>query len=54
MKRLTLIFTLLALTFVSTAAFAQFTQSEMVQEWTARKSLHQSLPGRHAGRRLWI
>ena len=38
MKRLTLIFTLLALTFVSSAAFAQFTQSEMVQEWTRAKA----------------
>lgn len=38
MKRLTLIFTLLALTFASTAAFAQFTQSEMVKEWTRAKA----------------
>ncbi|HZY37710.1 MAG TPA: DinB family protein [Mucilaginibacter sp.] len=38
MKRLTLIFALLALTFASTSAFAQFTQSEMVQEWTRAKA----------------
>jgi uncharacterized damage-inducible protein DinB len=38
MKRLTLIFTLLALTFVGSPAFAQFTQSEMVQEWTRAKA----------------
>jgi uncharacterized damage-inducible protein DinB len=38
MKRLTLILTLLVLTFVSTAALAQFTQSEMVQEWTRAKA----------------
>src|SRR3984957_21138777 len=38
MKRLSLWFTLLALTFVSNAAFAQFTQSEMVAEWQRAKT----------------
>jgi len=38
MKRLSLLFTLLALTFVSSSAFAQFTQSQMVDEWTRAKA----------------
>jgi uncharacterized damage-inducible protein DinB len=37
MKRVSLLFTLLALTFVSRSAFAQFTQSEMIAEWQRAK-----------------
>ena len=33
-----LIFTLLAITFISGSVFAQFTQPEMVQEWTRAKA----------------
>jgi uncharacterized damage-inducible protein DinB len=38
MKRLSLLFTVLALTFVSTSVFAQFTQSQMVAEWQRAKT----------------
>jgi uncharacterized damage-inducible protein DinB len=38
MKKLTLLFTLLTLTFASSSVFAQFTQPEMVQEWTRAKA----------------
>jgi uncharacterized damage-inducible protein DinB len=38
MKRLSVLFTLLALTFISSEAFAQFTQSEMVVEWQRAKA----------------
>jgi len=38
MKRLTLLFTVLALTFVSTSVFAQFTQTQMVAEWQRAKA----------------
>jgi len=37
MKRLSLLFTILALTFAASSAFAQFTQSEMVAEWQRAK-----------------
>src|SRR5580692_11141191 len=38
MKRLSLLFTLLALTFASSSVFAQFTQPQMVAEWTRAKA----------------
>lgn len=38
MKRLSFLFTLLALTFASSALFAQFTQSQMVEEWQRAKA----------------
>lgn len=38
MKRLKLLFALLALTFVSSAAFAQFTQTQQVAEWQRAKA----------------
>src|ERR1700712_1029851 len=38
MKKLTLIFTILVLTFVSGSVFAQFTQPQMVAEWTRAKT----------------
>ena len=38
MKKLTLLFTVLALTFATSTVFAQFTQTEMVQEWTRAKT----------------
>jgi uncharacterized damage-inducible protein DinB len=38
MKRLTLLISLLALTFVSSSVFAQFTQSQMVTEWQRAKT----------------
>jgi len=38
MKKLSLLFTLLALVFVSSSALAQFTQSEMVAEWQRAKT----------------
>jgi uncharacterized damage-inducible protein DinB len=38
MKRLSLLFMLLALIFVGNSVFAQFTQSEMVAEWQRAKS----------------
>lgn len=38
MKRLSMFFTLLALVFVSSSAFAQFTQSELVKEWQRAKA----------------
>ncbi len=38
MKRLSLLFTILALTFVSSSVFAQFTQSQMVAEWQRAKN----------------
>jgi uncharacterized damage-inducible protein DinB len=38
MKKLSLLFTLLALTFVSSTVFAQFTQTQMVAEWTRAKA----------------
>jgi uncharacterized damage-inducible protein DinB len=38
MKRLAQIFTILALTFVSATAFAQFTQKEMIAEWQRAKA----------------
>jgi len=37
MKKVTLLFTLLALIFVRSSAFAQFTQSQMVAEWQRAK-----------------
>src|SRR5271165_2205664 len=37
MKKLTLLFALLALTFASSSVFAQFTQSQMVAEWQRAK-----------------
>ena len=37
MKKVSLLFTVLALTFVSNSVFAQFTQSEMVKEWQRAK-----------------
>src|SRR5580693_2068034 len=37
MKKVSLLFTVLALTFVSTSVFAQFTQSQMVAEWQRAK-----------------
>ncbi|CAN5525639.1 hypothetical protein BH09BAC6_BH09BAC6_03520 [soil metagenome] len=38
MKRLSLLFAVLALAFVSTTARAQFTQSQMVEEWQRAKT----------------
>jgi uncharacterized damage-inducible protein DinB len=38
MKRLSTLFTLLALTLASSSVFAQFTQSEMVKEWQRAKA----------------
>jgi uncharacterized damage-inducible protein DinB len=38
MKRLSLLFTVLALTFISTSVFAQFTQPQMVVEWQRAKA----------------
>jgi len=38
MKRLKLLFTLLALTFVSSTVFAQFTQTQQVAEWQRAKA----------------
>src|SRR5580704_17501232 len=38
MKRLSLLFTILALTFVSSSVFAQFTQPQMVAEWQRAKN----------------
>jgi len=38
MKKLTLLFTVLTLTFVSSSVFGQFTQSQMVDEWTRAKA----------------
>ena len=38
MKRLSLLFTVLALTFVSTSVLAQFTQPQMVVEWQRAKA----------------
>jgi len=38
MKKVSLLFTVLALIFVSTSAFAQFTQSQMVAEWQRAKA----------------
>jgi uncharacterized damage-inducible protein DinB len=38
MKRISLLFTLLALIFVSNSAFAQFTQSQMITEWQRAKT----------------
>jgi len=37
MKKVSLLFTVLALIFVSSSAFAQFTQSQMVAEWQRAK-----------------
>jgi uncharacterized damage-inducible protein DinB len=37
MKKLSLLFTVLALTFVSSSVFAQFTQSQLVAEWQRAK-----------------
>jgi uncharacterized damage-inducible protein DinB len=37
MKKVSLLFTILALTFVSSSVFAQFTQSQMVAEWQRAK-----------------
>jgi len=37
MKKVTLLFTVLALVFVSSSVFAQFTQSQMVAEWQRAK-----------------
>src|ERR1017187_9478429 len=37
MKKVSLLFTVLALTFVSSSVFAQFTQSQMVAEWQRAK-----------------
>ena len=37
MKKLSLLFTILTLTIVSSSAFAQFTQSQMVAEWQRAK-----------------
>jgi uncharacterized damage-inducible protein DinB len=37
MKKISLLFAVLALTFVSTSVFAQFTQSQMVAEWQRAK-----------------
>ena len=37
MKKLSLLFTVLALTFVSSSVFAQFTQSQQVAEWQRAK-----------------
>jgi uncharacterized damage-inducible protein DinB len=42
MKKLKLLFTLLALTFVSSSVFAQFTQSQMVEEWQRAKKYTQA------------
>ena len=38
MKRLSLLFAMLVLTFASTSVFAQFTQSQMVAEWQRAKA----------------
>jgi uncharacterized damage-inducible protein DinB len=38
MKKLSLLFTVLALTFVSTSVFAQFTQSQQIVEWQRAKA----------------
>jgi uncharacterized damage-inducible protein DinB len=38
MKRLSLLFTLLAITFASSSVYAQFTQSQMVVEWQRAKT----------------
>src|ERR1700686_1281395 len=38
MKSLSLLFTLLAFTIISSSAFAQFSQSEMVAEWQRAKT----------------
>jgi uncharacterized damage-inducible protein DinB len=38
MKRLSLLFTLLAFTIISSSAFAQFSQSQMVAEWQRAKT----------------
>ena len=38
MKRLSLLFTILALTFVSSSVFAQFTQPQMAVEWQRAKA----------------
>ncbi len=38
MKRLSFLFAVLAITFVSTSAYAQFTQSQMVAEWQRAKA----------------
>jgi uncharacterized damage-inducible protein DinB len=38
MKRLSLLFTLLAFTIINSSAFAQFSQSEMVAEWQRAKT----------------
>src|ERR1700691_4062747 len=38
MKRFSLLFIILAITFASSPVFAQFTQSQMVQEWQRAKS----------------
>src|SRR5665213_1023610 len=38
MKRLSLLFTLLALTFATGSVFAQFTQPQMVAEWQRAKT----------------
>ncbi|HEX3385894.1 MAG TPA: DinB family protein, partial [Mucilaginibacter sp.] len=38
MKKVSLLFTVLALMFVSTSAFAQFTQSQFVAEWQRAKT----------------
>jgi uncharacterized damage-inducible protein DinB len=38
MKKITLLFTLLALTFAGSPVFAQFTQSQMIVEWTRAKA----------------
>jgi uncharacterized damage-inducible protein DinB len=38
MKRLSLLFTLMALVFISSSAFAQFTQTQQVAEWQRAKA----------------
>src|ERR1700692_1126259 len=38
MKRLSLLFTLLAFTIINSSAFAQFSQSQMVVEWQRAKT----------------
>ena len=42
MKRLALLFTVLALVFAGTSAFAQFTQKEMIAEWQRAKDYTKS------------
>jgi uncharacterized damage-inducible protein DinB len=42
MKRLTLLFTVIALVFAGTSAFAQFTQKEMIAEWQRAKDYTKS------------